>query len=438
MVYSHLKKGAYTSGESSFLISGDEESWEEVHRDVREIASGLRGQDIDRLYLYGLEGQAAIKALFASDLSGMEVSILDETYSQNQVRDTIKRVGEGRLLTSVEELLEFRNSNSASCEETKEGRILVMTTGTTGRPKPVRYKWETLLKQVRETESTEERWILLYPLNHFAALQVCLHVLVNRGTLVIPPAREYRPVYQAMRKHDVSSVSATPTFWRLFAGRLSPEDADELSLERITLGGEAVTEDILQRLKTLFPDATITHVYATTEIGSCFSVHDGRPGFPVEFLKRSVGNVELKIEEDELYVRSPHRMEEYAEDVDLDEHEGWIATGDLVEVVEDRVLFRGRKTESINVGGVKVYPLKVEETALQIEGVQAARAHGESNPITGEVVVLNVEPEPSADPETVKENVQKVCKQELSRYEQPRRIGVVEQLERSNEKIVRD
>ena len=35
----------------------------------------------------------------------------------------------------------------------------------------------------------------------------------------------------------------------------------------------------------------------------------------------------------------------------------WRPTGDLVEIVGDRVLFRGRKSEVINVGGVKVHPL---------------------------------------------------------------------------------
>ena len=44
--------------------------------------------------------------------------------------------------------------------------------------------------------------------------------------------------------------------------------------------------------------------------------------------------------------------------------EGWRPTGDLVEIVGDRVEFRGRDSEVINVGGVKVPPLPVEERIL--------------------------------------------------------------------------
>ena len=41
------------------------------------------------------------------------------------------------------------------------------------------------------------------------------------------------------------------------------------------------------------------------------------------------------------------------EPVDAD---AWRPTGDLVEIVGDRIEFRGRVSEIINVGGVKVHP----------------------------------------------------------------------------------
>ena len=52
--------------------------------------------------------------------------------------------------------------------------------------------------------------------------------------------------------------------------------------------------------------------------------------------------------------------------------EAWRPTGDLVEIVGDRVLFRGRDSEVINVGGVKVHPLPVEERILALPDVHAA------------------------------------------------------------------
>jgi len=102
----------------------------------------------------------------------------------------------------------------------------------------------------------------------------------------------------------VDSVSGTPTFWRMLIGRITDEETQRLSIKQITLGGEASTADLLERLRSRFPSAAITQVYATTEAGTCFAVKDGMPGFPASFLDRPVGNVELRIIDGELYVRS--------------------------------------------------------------------------------------------------------------------------------------
>ena len=74
---------------------------------------------------------------------------------------------------------------------------------------------------------------------------------------------------------DVNSISATPTFWRMF---LNSETAKKKDLKLLTLGGEIVEEDLLLKMKKLYPDAKITQIYATTELGKIFSVHDSKAG----------------------------------------------------------------------------------------------------------------------------------------------------------------
>ena len=101
-------------------------------------------------------------------------------------------------------------------------------------------------------------------------------------------------------------------------------------------------------------------------------MRDGRPGSRVEVLERGDdADVEMKIVDGELWVRSRTGMLGYygEEPVDPD---GWRATGDLVEIVGDRIQFRGRTSEIINVGGVKVHPLPIEERV----GGRARRRRG--------------------------------------------------------------
>src|SRR3546814_12262693 len=68
------------------------------------------------------------------------------------------------------------------------------------------------------------------------------------------------------------------------------------------------------------------------------------------------------------------------------DRDAWRATGDLVEVEGDRILFRGRSSAIINVGGVKVHQLPIEESVGAAEGVDVARVFGRATALTGQTV----------------------------------------------------
>lgn len=416
---------------------------EQMARAVRELGS-------TRIYLYGAESVDLALTIFAADAAGVELCILNRTMNANDVEALVRRLGRGVLLTDVPlgidgilelSLCELANAPASpmdSGQAKPTSAIIILTTGTTGLPKAVRHGWESLLSGLSRQKSEPSRWLLAYPLNHFAGIQVLLHVLSNRGTLIIPQSRDFDGIIRTLIDHEVDSVSGTPTFWRMIAGRLTTSQIDRLALRRITLGGEPSTADLLENLKSKFPTASITQVYATTELGTCFSVKDALPGFPVSYLRRQVGNVRLRIVDGELYVASSAKMQGYMGDSAVVESMGdWLATGDLVEQSDDRVYFRGRRSEVINVGGVKVHPAKVEEAVLRIPGVSAARAYGRPNPISGQIVACDIELEQDAGEEAVRRAFQATCAAELNRYERPRQLNFVPRLERANEKLMR-
>ncbi len=70
----------------------------------------------------------------------------------------------------------------------------------------------------------------------------------------------------------------------------------------------------------------------------------------------------------------------------------WRRSGDLVEIVGARVMFRGRKSEVINVGGVKVHPLPVEDRITGLDSVAMARVFGRPNKLTGAIVAAEIVP----------------------------------------------
>jgi acyl-CoA synthetase (AMP-forming)/AMP-acid ligase II len=315
--------------------------------------------------------------------------------------------------------------------------VLILTTGSTGASKGTRQLWARLIRAVRQPDDAPgTRWLLAYNLNQFAGVQLLLHVLVSRATLVAPPSSHARDVLDTMRADATTHVSATPTVWRLLVAGLDPSTAAGIPLVQITLGGEATPADLLQRLGELFPSARISHVYAGTEFGSAVSVGDGLPGLPVSVLDRPAdADVRLRVVDGELQVRSRIGMVGYLEGDDADD-EHWHATGDLVEERDGRLHFVGRTTEIINVGGAKVHPLPIEELVRTVDGVEAVAVYGRKSPITGQIVALDVVLSDGADQETVDAAIRETTLA-LPAPGRPRRIRFVPELQTRGNKLVR-
>lgn len=264
--------------------------------------------------------------------------------------------------------------------------VLLETSGTTGAPKLVRHGFDRLRGRLRGTADPRACWLLTYEPGAFAGLQVTLTAAAAGATLVAEPGGGVAELARAALRHGVTHVSGTPSFWRAFLMALG---AEAPPLAAITLGGEAADQPLLERLAERFPQARLRHIYASTEAGALFAVADGLAGFPAEWLETGVDGVGLRIADGVLEVRSPRAM--------LDGADGWLSTGDLVELCGGRVMFAGRLDGRINVGGVKVSPEAAEAALLSVPGVLDALVEPKANPITGWILTATVVPRPDAE-----------------------------------------
>jgi len=408
---------------------------------------------LDKIYVLLKNSYELIIAIFAANYIGADVCVLNYNYTKEEINKIIEELGEGFFITDKDKSELIKQSEKITIEygnffnkklgysiidlNKKDSNLIIMTTGTTGSPKAVMYNWDRLVNQVKKNTDKNLSWLLVYPLNHFAGIQVLLYSLVNQGTINIPRSNSFLDLYDSIN-NGVNAISATPTFWRMLIGYFKKMDITNLNIRRITLGGEIVHQDLIDNIKKVFPNSSIVHVYATTELGSCFSVKDEKEGFPISYLQRKVGNVELKIIDGELYLKTDKHMLKYLNsNIKLSIVNDWIATGDLVEVRGDRVYFLGRKNEVINVGGIKVFPAKVEKEILEVDGVKNVRVHAKKNPIMGNVVCADLEIEENIDMNKVINDIKNKCAHKLNKYEQPVVLRVVGRIDRLNEKIIR-
>jgi len=331
--------------------------------------------------------------------------------------------------------------NSLNSSSDDSGLVTILTSGTTGRPKAIHHSWKRLADSVRrDARYTGTRWLIGYPLTLYAGTQVLLHAMLNWATLVIPVSLDPGEVCRTLKDKGVTHASGTPTFWRQLVFFGSRDVLQGSKLEQITLGGEAATQELLDQLRLGFPQARIVHIYASTELGRLFSVTDGKEGFPAQFLKESPEEgVDLKVVDGELMVRGRTQMISCdGQRPPAEQPSVWTATGDLVEVCADRVLFKGRRNDVVNVGGRKVSPLKVESALRGLPGVVDVRVYAKKSSVTGHLVAADVVLAPGFSEETLGAELRRAATQALESYEIPRLVRVVPKLEISQAlKVVR-
>jgi acyl-CoA synthetase (AMP-forming)/AMP-acid ligase II len=308
---------------------------------------------------------------------------------------------------------------------------ILTTSGTTGRPKMVRHRLDSLVRTVRAaTDPTHPAiWGLLYEPTRFAGLQVVLQAMLGGGTLAIPsPTDDLGRRLNELAELGCTHLSATPTLWRTI---LMHPVSQGLELSQVTLGGEIVDEAILRSLRRAFPSARITHIYASTEAGVGFSVHDGHEGFPASFLAAPPSGVEIRIISGRLWVRPPGPKSDYlgSESFQRDT-DGFIDTLDRVEVQGDRILFLGRDNGLVNIGGVKVQPEEVERVINRLPAVSLVAVSSRKNSFSGAVLVATVVPSYQVvDHQELKAAVLRHCRANLARESIPALVRIVDRLD---------
>lgn len=270
-----------------------------------------------------------------------------------------------------------------------ETHWILPTSGTTGVPKLIRHTLATLTRGMSVRDLGEVYvWGSLYNPRRFAGLQVFLQSWLSGTPLILDCKFDISPEYvRRLATLGCNALSATPSMWRKLA--MCP-GFESIPLKQITLGGEMADQPILDLLKRSFPDARITHIYASTEAGVGFAVNDGRAGFPASYLDVRPGQVAMRVDETgRLWLRpDSHAPTEIG--VEDDASGGWIDSGDMVERRKGRIHFLGRASGSINVGGNKVIPEEVEAVIKEVQGVAFAVVKGRKNALMGNLVEAHV------------------------------------------------
>ena len=181
-------------------------------------------------------------------------------------------------------------------------------------------------------------------------------------------------------------------------------------------------EVTLHRVKTIFPNAQVKQTYGLSELGVLRSKSESDDSV---WVKIGGQGFEVKVVDDILWVRSEANMVGYLNAPNPFDQDGWMCTGDQVELRGEYMRILGRESEVINVGGQKVFPVEVETVLLQDENISEATVFSAKHPVMGQVVHARVSLQRPEDPEALAERLRGLCLSRLARYKMPVRFFIV-------------
>jgi acyl-coenzyme A synthetase/AMP-(fatty) acid ligase len=402
----------------------------------RSVLVWTQDQLTAALALIELDGVARRLILCPSDFSFEHLSYVTDAAAVDAV--VSDRAGLGPDLPGIRSLIpcsprivpaHYDRNNGCQTE------WILLTSGTTGLPKLVLHNLASLAGAIENANSPSPSpviWSTFYDIRRYGGLRMFLRALLTGASMVLSSTEGSMGDFLIRAAaYRVTHISGTPSHWR--RALMNPA-AHRLAPQYVRLSGEIVDQAILDNLRSFYPHARIGHAFASTEAGLAFEVNDSLAGFPASLIAQRA-DIEMKVEDGSLRIRSTLVAGRYLGDQakPITDADGFVDTGDMLELRGDRYYFVGRRDGVINVGGLKVHPEEVEAVINSHPQVRMSLVRARKNPITGALVVADVvlasaSASASGQAAKLEHEILELCREALLRHKVPAAIRFVSDL----------
>jgi fatty-acyl-CoA synthase len=347
-------------------------------------------------------------------------------------------------------LADGRRSSAPLARRPRRGRIVVLTSGTTGTPKganrPEPRSWmpaSALLSRLplRSAETT----VVGSPIFHTWGLAAAQVGLALRSTLVL--ARRFDPAATVAQvaEHRATALWVVPTMLQRITDLPSGDrDVDLSTLRVIAASGSAIPTGVVHKTFEVF-GSVLYNFYGSTEVSwaSIAQPHDLR-AHPTTAGRPPLGTV-VRILDDggnevphgtvgRVFVGNGMLFEGYTRSGSEKEISGGLmSTGDLGHFDPTGLLFLdGRSDDMIVSGGENVYPREVENLLSELPGVLENAVVGIDDPEFGARLAAYVVRTDDPDGAGLTENgIKSHVKAHLARHCVPREVAFLDELPRN-------
>jgi len=310
-----------------------------------------------------------------------------------------------------------------SCYRPGSIALLVATSGSSGRPKPVMLSAGALAAAARASHAVTplragDRWLGCLPLFHIGGYSILSRCRLAGATPILLQGFDAERVLHHLTAEAVTHLSLVPAMLsRLLDLATAPPPP---GLRHVLVGGAALGSELAARAAE--QGWPIQPTYGMSEMASQVATLPALPRpWPPGLVGSPIPGAELALTPDgRLKVRGPMMMAGYANPGLTPGdglEDGWFVTSDLAEIgATGQLTIRGRGDEVIVSGGKKILPGMVEEALANCPGIDDVAVTGTPDPVWGAVVTAIVRGEASG------ERILHWCRENVSPLLRPRRV----------------
>jgi long-chain acyl-CoA synthetase len=314
--------------------------------------------------------------------------------------------------------LRNRNIFYSQLIELNHPGLVLFSSGTSGEPKCAVHDFVKLLAKFHERKRAL-RTLNFLLFDHWGGLNTMFHILSNGGVVISSKERSPVNICKLIEKYNIELLPSSPTFLNLLLLSEVYRNYNLSSLSIISYGTEPMLPATLVKLKTVFPNVKLLQTYGLIEVGVLKTNSKSNDSL---WVKLGGNGYDLRVVDGLLEIKAESAMLGYLNYASPFTEDGWFKTGDAVEVDGEYFKILGRKSEIINVGGEKVFPVEIENVINEVQNVLEVMVYGEKNPITGNIVVAKISLLEQEDKATFIKRLKNHCRSKLENFKIPVKV----------------
>jgi acyl-CoA synthetase (AMP-forming)/AMP-acid ligase II len=452
-------------------------TYAEVSERTTRLAAGMRLESArPRVAVLCRNHRGIVETLIAGSKRGADMVLVNTAFGAGQLHDVLTELRVDLLVADVEfadvvhrapravqNLVVWADAPGGSGPELEEiiaetpyrelqpprvqGRMIMLSSGTSGRPKGARRRPRPGLGPLASMLSripmrVHDTFVIEAPIFHtwgFAAMQMGFAM---RGTLVLH--RRFDPVQtlRAISQHNRVDLFAAPVMVQRLMD-LPPETLhqhDVSSLRLAAVSGSTLPGDLALRFMDHFGDK-LYNIYGSTE-ASWVSIanprdlraHPGTAGRPPRGTMLAILDEHGRPVPDgirgHIYAANELMFEGYTSGAPSDMREGLLGTGDLGHIGGSGLLHvDGRVDDMVVSGGENLFPREVEDVLARLPDVLEVAVIGVPDQEYGQRLAAYIVPRRGATIDA--DFVRRYVREQVARYAVPRDVHFIGMLPRN-------